>query len=83
MVRVSVELRSARSKLYAQASFETDAGPLVVDHIYVKRHGQGYRPRVDLPARPDGQLWLPVMRLPPSWYEALVDAVDAALRAEG
>jgi hypothetical protein len=78
---VRVELREQRGKLYAQAVFATDAGDLVVDHIYCKPHGLGGRPRVELPSRPDGRLWVPILRIPDAWFAALVSAIDRAMQS--
>lgn len=78
IVRVDVELRPERGKLYAHATFHTDDGPLVVDHLFVKaRHGD--RPRVEMPGRPAGQVWISVVRIPDVWYSALIAAVERAL----
>lgn len=78
-MNVSVDLRPARGKLFCLAEFETEFGPLTIDHIYVRPGDHGRRPRVELPQRPDGGLWLPVVRLPDPMFAALVDAIARAL----
>lgn len=75
---VSVTLRTDRGKLYAQATFATEHGPLTIDHIFV-RPGAG-RPRIGLPTRPDGGLWVPIIRLPDAMFAALQDAISEALQ---
>lgn len=77
-MEVSVELRPEAGKLFAQARFETPAGPLIVDHIFVRVYPDG-RPKVMLPARRAGDIYLNLIRLPNSWYSDLRDAVERAL----
>lgn len=77
---VSVELAQRRGKTYASALFRFPDGELLtVDHCFVRPGIYGNRPKVELPNRPEGAMWLPVIHLPQPWYSALVDAVAQAL----
>ncbi len=80
-MKVQVELRPERNKLYCAATFETPDGPILVDHIYIRPRPNGERPRVEMPARPAGQEWLAVVRIPDAMYLSLIAAVERALQA--
>jgi hypothetical protein len=78
-VNVTVRLRPEGRKLLASATFDTPEGTVSVDFIYVKLSPGFDHPRVELPGRPTDGVFRNVIRIPDSWYAALVAAVERAL----
>ena len=68
-----------RGRLYAQLRIDTPDGPIMLDHVFVRRSSAGYV-RPEMPQRPHGGLWVPIIHLPQSLYMKVAAAIEAAMQ---